>query len=126
MLEKNLHQDARDDEVIDDELRHPSIDPVRYRRGDMTIRVGRTVNMMIGVKMRGIIKTDAMKNDALVIRATKVGIRKTGIAKACIARTSEAPAERTRNSHGALLRALRVSSLVRARRPLGEGSVTSA
>ena len=126
MLEKNLHQDARDDKVIDDELRHPSIDPVRYHRGDMTIHVGRTVNMTIGVKMRGIIKTDAMKNDALVIRATKVGVRKTGVAKACIARTSEAPAEWTRNSHGVLLRACHISSLVRARRPLGEGSVTSA
>ena len=121
MLEKNLHQDA-----WDDELRHPGIDPVRYRRGDMTIRVSRTVNMTIGVKIRGVIKTDAMKNDALVIRATKVGIRKTGVTKACIVRTSEVPVERTRNSHGVLLRALRISSLVRARRPLGEGSVTSA
>jgi hypothetical protein len=126
VLEKNLCQDVRDDGVIDDELRHPSIDPVRYRRGDTKTSVGRAVNMTIGVKMRGVTKTGAMKNNTLVIRATKVGVRKTGVVKTCVARTSEVPVERTRNSHGVLPRAPRVSSLIRARRPLGGGSVTSA
>ena len=82
--------------------------------------------MTIDVKMRGITKTGAMKNNALAICAMKVGVRKTGIMKTCIARTSKVPAERTRNSHGVLPRAPRISSLVRVRRPLGEGSVTSA
>ena len=113
MLKKNLRQEVRDDGVIDDELHHPSIDPIRYRGSDMKTSIGRAVNMMIDVKMRGVTKTGTMKNDTLVIRAMKVGIRKTGVVKTCIARTSEVPAERTCNSHGVLPRAPHVSSLVR-------------
>ena len=100
MLEKNLHQDVRDDGVIDNELHHLSIDPVWYRCGDMKTSICRAVNMTIDVKMRGITKTGTMKNDALVIRTMKVGIRKTGVMKTCIVRTSEVPAEWTHNSMG--------------------------